>query len=114
MQTIADERPYLRIGEVAKELGVSPDTIRRKIASGELPATQLGGPGFDGQGPARRARGVADQPHTVMSDEERLALAGYTRALWFPLEQRYLPPGASDRTVTFEEALAELDEQERE
>ena len=45
MQTIADTRPYLRIGEVARELDVSPDTIRRKIATGELPATQLGGPG---------------------------------------------------------------------
>ena len=45
MQTITHERPYLRISEVAMELGVSADTIRRKIASGELPATQLGGPG---------------------------------------------------------------------
>ena len=27
------------------ELGVSADTIRRKIASGELPAVQLGGSG---------------------------------------------------------------------
>ena len=45
MQTIADKRPYMRIGEVAETLDVSPDTVRRKIASGELPATQLGGPG---------------------------------------------------------------------
>ena len=45
MHTIAHQRPYLSIGEVALELGVSAETIRRKIASGELPATQLGGPG---------------------------------------------------------------------
>ena len=35
----------MRIGEVARELDVSPDTVRRKIASGELPAVQLGGSG---------------------------------------------------------------------
>ena len=49
-----------------------------------------------------------------MSDEERLARAGYTRALWFPLEVRYLPPGSADRTVTLQEALEEIDERERE
>ena len=49
-----------------------------------------------------------------MSPEERLAAAGYVRALWFPGEQRYLPPGPPPRTVTLQEALEEIDEQERE
>ena len=34
MHTIVHERPYLRISEVALELGVSAETIRRKIRSG--------------------------------------------------------------------------------
>jgi excisionase family DNA binding protein len=38
------EREYLSVAEVAMKLGVSAVTIRRKIASGELPATQLGEP----------------------------------------------------------------------
>ena len=42
MQTITHERPYMSITEVAEALAVSPETIRRKIASGELPAVQLG------------------------------------------------------------------------
>jgi excisionase family DNA binding protein len=45
MHTLAHQRPYWSISEVALELGVSAEIIRRKIASGELPATQLGGPG---------------------------------------------------------------------
>ena len=49
-----------------------------------------------------------------MSPEERLAAAGYVRALWFPGEQRYLPPGPPPRTVTLQEALEEIDQQERE
>ena len=37
MHTIVHERPYLRIREVAMELGVSAETIRRKIAAGNFP-----------------------------------------------------------------------------
>jgi excisionase family DNA binding protein len=36
---------YLSINQAAELLGVSPDTIRRRVDAGELPATQLGGPG---------------------------------------------------------------------
>ena len=45
MHTITHQRPYLRISEVALELGVSAETVRRKVRTGELPAVQLGGPG---------------------------------------------------------------------
>jgi hypothetical protein len=43
-----------------------------------------------------------------MSPEERLAAAGYVRALWFPGEQRYWPPGPPPRTMTLQEALEEI------
>ena len=36
---------YLTVAEASAELGVSPKTIRRKIAAGQLPAVQLGGSG---------------------------------------------------------------------
>jgi excisionase family DNA binding protein len=39
------ERDYLSIAEVADQLGVHPNTIRNKIAAGELPAARLGGRG---------------------------------------------------------------------
>jgi excisionase family DNA binding protein len=45
MTTAAHESEYLSVAEVAMKLGVSSPTVRRKIESGELPATQLGGPG---------------------------------------------------------------------
>ena len=45
MHTITHQRPYLRISEVALELGVSAETIRRMVKRGELPVTQFGGPG---------------------------------------------------------------------
>jgi excisionase family DNA binding protein len=45
MISIMQEREYLSISEAALKLGVSAPTIRRKIATGELPAVQLGGPG---------------------------------------------------------------------
>jgi len=38
-------RSYLSVAEVAADLGVSAATVRRKIATGEIPACQLGGPG---------------------------------------------------------------------
>lgn len=43
MPTVTAE--YLSLSEVALKLRVSVPTIRRKIAQGELPAVQLGGPG---------------------------------------------------------------------
>ena len=45
MTTATHENEYLSIGEVAHELRVSEGTVRRRIRAGELPATQLGGPG---------------------------------------------------------------------
>jgi hypothetical protein len=45
-----------------------------------------------------------------VSPEERLAAAGYVRALWFPGEQRYLPPDPPPRPVTLQEALEEIAE----
>ena len=39
------EMEYLSIRDAARLLDVAPITIRRKIEAGELPATQLGGPG---------------------------------------------------------------------
>jgi excisionase family DNA binding protein len=38
---------YRTIGEVAEEKGVSRETIRRKVLSGELPAMQPAGPRGD-------------------------------------------------------------------
>jgi excisionase family DNA binding protein len=45
MTTAVHESEYLSIRDAAELLGVSTITIRRKIETGELPATQLGGPG---------------------------------------------------------------------
>jgi excisionase family DNA binding protein len=44
MQTLLDRR-LLTVRETADRLGVHEDTVRRRIASGELPALQLGGHG---------------------------------------------------------------------
>ena len=38
------EAPYLTVDEVARQLGVNPETVRRWIRSGELNALNLGGP----------------------------------------------------------------------
>jgi len=38
------EAPYLTVEEVARQLGVNPETVRRWIRSGELNALSLGGP----------------------------------------------------------------------
>jgi excisionase family DNA binding protein len=42
MATIVDEPAYLSVSQGALRLGLSTPTIRRKIATGELPAVQLG------------------------------------------------------------------------
>jgi excisionase family DNA binding protein len=42
---VAHESDYLSVRAAAELLGVAPITIRRGIEAGELPATQLGGPG---------------------------------------------------------------------
>jgi excisionase family DNA binding protein len=40
------QRPkWLSVKEVALRLGIHEQSVRRKIASGEIPALQLGGPG---------------------------------------------------------------------
>ena len=44
MTTVADHR-WLTVRETAALIRVSEDTVRRAIASGELPAVQLGGRG---------------------------------------------------------------------
>jgi excisionase family DNA binding protein len=44
MSTIATPRPLLTVPEAARRLRVSEKTIRRRIARGEIPAVQLGGP----------------------------------------------------------------------
>jgi excisionase family DNA binding protein len=36
--------PYLTVEDVAKELAVAPETVRRWIRNGELNALNLGGP----------------------------------------------------------------------
>jgi excisionase family DNA binding protein len=56
MTTSMHQRAYLSISEVAAELGVSRLTVRRKIETGELPATQLGGPGSSIRIPAEALR----------------------------------------------------------
>jgi excisionase family DNA binding protein len=38
-------RRFLTIRETARRLGVHEDTVCRRIANGEIPAVQLGGPG---------------------------------------------------------------------
>lgn len=48
-----DAGPLLTVREVAAELRVSEDTIRRRIDAGELPAVQLGGRGKSIRIPAR-------------------------------------------------------------
>jgi excisionase family DNA binding protein len=45
MTMTAHERPLLTITQVAERLNVSESTVRRRIASGELSAVQLGGTG---------------------------------------------------------------------
>lgn len=45
MTAAVTERPFLTVAETAAQLGVSEKTIRRRIASGELQAVQLGRPG---------------------------------------------------------------------
>ena len=40
-----DERRLLSVKEVARVLGVSQVTVRRRISTGEIPAVRLGGPG---------------------------------------------------------------------
>ena len=39
------EHEFLTVTETAALLGVSHQTIRSKIRAGDIPATQLGGPG---------------------------------------------------------------------
>lgn len=43
--THTNRRSLLTIKEAAATLGLHPQTVRTKIARGELPALQLGGPG---------------------------------------------------------------------
>ena len=45
MSTAVHESDYLSVRAAAELLGVAPITIRRRIESGALPATQLGGTG---------------------------------------------------------------------
>lgn len=45
MPIIVPRRSLLSVKETASRLGLHEKTVRRKIASGELPAVQLGGPG---------------------------------------------------------------------
>jgi excisionase family DNA binding protein len=45
MPSHAPERENLTVAEIALDLGVSVWTVRRKIASGELPAVHTGGKG---------------------------------------------------------------------
>jgi hypothetical protein len=45
-----------------------------------------------------------------VSPEERLAAAGYVRALWLAPDERFLPPDPPPRTVTLQEALEEIAE----
>ena len=43
MSMSTHEPRFLTVAEVAKRLHVSEDTVRRRIASGDLPAVQFGG-----------------------------------------------------------------------
>jgi excisionase family DNA binding protein len=45
MTTAENTREYLSVAEVALRLGVSPPTVRRRIAEGRIIAAQPGGPG---------------------------------------------------------------------
>jgi len=42
---IVETPNWLTVKEVARRLDLHPLTVRRKIAAGEIPALQLGGPG---------------------------------------------------------------------
>jgi excisionase family DNA binding protein len=45
MPMIVEEAAWLTVKEVARRLDLHEITVRRKIAAGEIPALQLGGPG---------------------------------------------------------------------
>jgi excisionase family DNA binding protein len=46
MSSATLQRPmWLSVKEVALRLGIHEQSVRRKIAAGEIPAMQLGGPG---------------------------------------------------------------------
>jgi excisionase family DNA binding protein len=42
MQTLADTRRLLLVGEVAEMGRCSPDTVRRAAAAGDLPSVRIG------------------------------------------------------------------------
>ena len=62
MEPYEQRSEYLSVAEVASKLGVSAPTVRRKIAEGEIPAAQLGGPGSSVRDPGHRARALARGP----------------------------------------------------
>jgi excisionase family DNA binding protein len=45
MATIVEKPAWLTVKETARRLDLHEITVRRKIARGEIPALQLGGPG---------------------------------------------------------------------
>jgi excisionase family DNA binding protein len=53
MATDTHEHRYLSVAGVAMRLGISADSVRRKVAAGQLPAVRLGGPGNSMRIPAR-------------------------------------------------------------
>jgi hypothetical protein len=48
----------------------------------------------------------------TVSSRSRVLEAGYLPALWLAPAERFLPPGGPPRTVSIDEAIAEIDEAE--
>lgn len=55
--TTHEEDALLTVEEAARVLRVSPDTVRRRIAAGELPALRVGG---SSQAPVRISRSALE------------------------------------------------------
>jgi excisionase family DNA binding protein len=68
----------LTVEEVAARLRLSPKTVRRRIADGELPAVQLGGPGHALRIPASAFEDPAERraPDLLPRQSRRGSTAG--------------------------------------
>jgi excisionase family DNA binding protein len=40
---VADERPLIKVEQVAKRLGVSDEWVRRAVSEGRMPSVRVGG-----------------------------------------------------------------------
>ena len=69
---MTDAAQYLRAVEIARLLGISERTVRRWIASGELPSTKLGGARLVARADLERALLPASQGLQEPEDKDEL------------------------------------------